>query len=162
MARCRPYARRIALASLATLVLAGCAGPDESDEATSGAPSSATSTPTSTPSVPADTDATASASTEPPAPSATSAAPAGPALEVTIEGDEVTPNATEIDLAVGEPLTITFNTDRGGELHVHSKPEQYVEFEAGRSTQELVVQTPGSVEIEEHDTEAVVAVVEVR
>lgn len=157
----RLHARRsvvASLATLATLVLAGCAGPDESDEATSGSPSPSPS-PTMSSAAPTETDTTTPAPTEPPTPSS---APAGPALEVTIDGEKVTPNATEIDLAVGEPLTITFDTDRGGELHVHSKPEQYVEFGAGRSTRELVVQTPGSVEIEEHDTEAVVAVVEVR
>lgn len=154
----RLHARRFAVASVAVLVLAGCAGPDEADDAASATPSNSSSSPAA----PTPTDTATSAPTEPPSPSPTSAAPEGPVLDVTVTGEKVTPNAVEIDLAVGEPLTITFDTDRGGELHVHSKPEQYVEFEAGRSTQELVVQTPGSVEIEEHDTEAVVAVVEVR
>ncbi|UMG92253.1 hypothetical protein [Nocardioides sp. TF02-7] len=72
------------------------------------------------------------------------------------------PNAEQITVSAGDPITITLETDRAGELHVHSKPEQYVEFEAGRSTKELTIRTPGTVEIEEHDSEAVVAVVEVR
>lgn len=83
-------------------------------------------------------------------------------LDITVTGDEVSPNAEEVDLAVGEPLVLRFTADRDGELHVHSKPEQYVEFGEGTTEQELVVETPGEVEVEEHDTGAVVAVITVR
>ena len=78
-----------------------------------------------------------------------------------IGGDTVSPNAKRISVEAGDPVTITFTTDRAGELHVHSKPEQYVEFGRGTSEHELVVTTPGTVEVEDHDTGAVVAVLEV-
>ncbi|WP_231252727.1 hypothetical protein [Nocardioides furvisabuli] len=57
---------------------------------------------------------------------------------------------------------IEIQSDRAGELHVHSTPEQYVEFDAGRTSAQLVIETPGSVEVEEHDTSAVVALIEAR
>lgn len=155
----RPSARGlVAVALVATLT--ACAGPAEDDDAA--ADPGATSSPSpSTPSP--STPSPEGASTAPPAsPSSTPStqAPAGPTLEVTVGGDEVTPNAKEIALPVGEPLTIAITADRAGELHVHSKPEQYVEFDAGKSTEQVVITTPGTVEIEEHDTGAVVAVVE--
>lgn len=154
-----PHRAALAATALALTTLVGCAGPaEETDQA-------ATTSPQASESSPAPSSTSTGPSTPSSAPSTaipTPEAPRGPTLRIGIDGDDVTPNAVEFDLAVGEPLTISFATDRGGELHVHSKPEQYVEFEAGRSTQELVIQTPGLVEIEEHDTEAVVAVVQVR
>lgn len=152
-------------AAILAAAVAGCAGPE--DDASQAPPSTPPSSSASSPAPSASESpspalpSTPSTPSEPSAP-ATPTKAAGPALEISITDDKVQPNAVDLDLAVGEPLTITFDTDRGGELHVHSKPEQYIEFEAGTSTEELVIETPGSVEIEEHDTEAVVAVVQVR
>ncbi len=83
-------------------------------------------------------------------------------LSVEIAGDEVSPNAAELEVGVGGSITVTVASDRAGELHVHSTPEQYVGFGAGDTSQELTFQTPGTVEVEDHDTGAVVAFVEVR
>lgn len=94
-------------------------------------------------------------------PSSTSE-PSGPTLAIKIEGDKVSPNAQRITVEAGDPVTITFTTDRPGELHVHSKPEQYVEFAKGSTKAQLVIDTPGLVEVEEHDSSAVVAQIEVR
>ncbi|GAW49711.1 MULTISPECIES: hypothetical protein [unclassified Nocardioides] len=95
------------------------------------------------------------------APEPTSEPEQGPVLRVTISGDDVGPNAEAIEVPAGEPLTVWISSDRPGQLHVHSKPEQFVDFGKGVSTHELVVETPGAVEIEEHDTSAVVARVRV-
>jgi hypothetical protein len=83
-------------------------------------------------------------------------------VSVRISGDRVTPNAAQLDLASGEPVVFDIESDRAGELHVHSKPEQYVEFGEGGTRAEISIDTPGSVEVEEHDTSAVVAILEVR
>ncbi len=88
--------------------------------------------------------------------------PESPVLEVAIDGEDVSPNSQRIELARGEPLVIEFRSDRAGELHVHAKPEQFVEFPAGSSTRELVIDVPGVVEVEEHETGAVVAQLEVQ
>lgn len=140
-----------AAALVAGIALTACAEPADPDAEPT---NSASTSPNASQSAPPSQTATASSSP--------TQEPAGPTLAVTINGTDVQPNAEAITAATGEPITITFDTDRAGELHVHSKPEQYIEFDAGRSTKQLVIQTPGTVEIEEHDSEAVVAVVEVK
>lgn len=86
----------------------------------------------------------------------------GPLLTVTIDGEKVSPNAEEIELSTGEKLHVEIDSDRAGELHAHSTPEQSVEYAEGTSNSEIVVNTPGTVEVEDHDTGAVVALIEVR
>jgi hypothetical protein len=88
--------------------------------------------------------------------------PEGPVLEIAIDGEAVSPNSQRIELGRGEPLVIDFRSDRAGELHVHANPEQFVEFPAGSSTRELVIEIPGVVEVEEHESGAVVAQLEVQ
>ncbi|WP_300405765.1 hypothetical protein [Nocardioides sp.] len=144
----------------AVLALAGCAGADEENAGpTETASDSSTAEPTPSSSAPAQT-----ADPEPdatPTPKPTPTEQPAPELEITVAGDQVSPNAVELELGIGETLLLRFDADRPGELHVHSKPEQYVDFTAGTSTHELVVTTPGTVEIEEHDSGSVVALVEV-
>lgn len=86
----------------------------------------------------------------------------GSVLTITIEGDRVSPSAQQLDASAGEPIRVRIRSDRSGELHVHSAPEQTVEFEAGNATEDLVVDTPGIVHIEEHVSGVVVARVDVR
>jgi hypothetical protein len=81
----------------------------------------------------------------------------GLTLEITVSGDEVTPVGKAIEMSTDDPLTVVVTSDRAGELHVHSSPEQYVEFGQGRTRQQLAIDKPGQVDIEEHDSGAVVA-----
>lgn len=101
-----------------------------------------------------------SATNSPAAPTTTAAAPE-PDLAVRIAGDQVSPNAVTLEVPAGEPLQVQVESDRAGELHVHAKPEQYVEFDEGRTEVDLVINTPGTVEVEDHETGAVVALIEV-
>lgn len=143
--------KNLVAAFAAAAVLGACSSTDDTPEPT----------PTTTP----PSASTSSTPTPSPSPSATAEeepAPAGSVLSVTIGGQDVGPNAEEIDLATGEELTIDIQSDRAGELHVHSTPEQYIEFDAGTTSTRLVIETPGSVEVEEHDTSAVVALITVR
>jgi hypothetical protein len=114
----------------------------------------------SPPPAPPSASATDTPSSE--APTESSSAPASPALSVTVAGDQVRPNAQEVELEAGEALLLTIESDRAGELHVHARPEQYVEFGAGVTNARLVIDTPGTVEVEEHESGAVVAIIEVR
>ena len=82
-------------------------------------------------------------------------------LTITIEGDRVEPNAKPLEASAGEPIRIRIRSDRPGELHVHSAPEQTIDFDAGISTEDLVVETPGLVHIEEHASGVAVARVDV-
>ena len=149
----RPLGRSsITIAATFTLVLtlAACGSADE-DAAPSAESTDATSS------------VTPSVTTSPAAPVSptTASTDLGPTLTVTIDGDEVSPNAEEIHLGTGEKLLVEIDSDRAGELHVHSASEQLIEFAEGTTNSEIVVSTPGTVEVEDHDTSAVVALVEV-
>ncbi|MDP3966692.1 MAG: hypothetical protein Q8Q02_00305 [Nocardioides sp.] len=139
----------------AALVLASC-GSDEPAEDT--APSS-TSTPADDP---AETDPTEEAAPEEAAPEEEPDEAAGNTLEVTVEGDSLSPNGAEMSLSVGDELVLEITSDRAGELHVHARPETYVQFGPGRTTERIVFENPGTVEIEDHDTGFVIALVQVR
>lgn len=139
----------------APAMLGACSGTDDTTPATpTPTEASSSATPTTAPTPTSSPTPSATASQEP--------TEAGPALSVTIDGEDVRPNAQEIDLAVGEKLAIKIQSDRAGELHVHSTPEQFIEFDAGTTNTQLVIKTPGRVEVEDHDTSAVVALIEVR
>ena len=150
-------ARLIVAALTTVLALSACSGGD--DESTDDAPQATATAP----------DDSGSGSPEespltspPQSASPTEEAPAGPTIEVRIEGDKVAPNAEKLSIAVNETLVWNITSDRAGELHVHSKPEQFVEFGEGETRAEITIETPGSVEVEDHETSAVVAILEVR
>lgn len=84
-------------------------------------------------------------------------APAGATLAVQVSGGEVSPSGKTIAMSVGDVLTVQVTSDRAGELHVHSSPEQLVEFTAGETRRDIAIDKPGRVDIEEHDTGALVA-----
>lgn len=150
-----------ALCSAAVLssLLAACSTGDRS-EADSSTSASVTSEPASPPTSAASSPTESAEAT--PTSAETSTPPERPALSITIKGDAVRPNAQELEVDAGKSILIAIESDRAGQLHVHSKPGQYVKFEAGSTTKRLTVETPGSVEIEEHETSAVVAILEVR
>ncbi len=73
-------------------------------------------------------------------------------VEVSIEGGEVTPAGTRIDVAVGQPVDFVVTSDVAGELHVHSSPESYETFEVGSNDPiELQFDRPGLVDVEMHE-----------
>ena len=99
----------------------------------------------------------ASSPTRDPEGSASSTKDTGTTLAVRIDGDDVSPTAETMELSTGDVLTVTVDADRAGELHVHSSPEQYVEFGDGTTRQRITFDKPGQVDIEEHDTGVLVA-----
>lgn len=116
-----------------------------------------------TPSTATPTESTSSTSSgQPDSPDATQSPDRAPRVDVTIQGDQVSPNSEEVDLARGETMTFVVTSDRAGEMHVHAKPEQYLEFGVGTTRLDLVIDTPGVVEVEDHETGNVVALIEVR
>ena len=92
----------------------------------------------------------------------TSGKPTGVVVDITFDGDTVTPNGERIDAEVGKPVTLKIDADAPGELHVHSTPEQEIAYDAGTSTHEVTFDQPGIVDIESHHLEKVVVQVEVR
>lgn len=147
-----PKAVAPALAAILLTLLAACGTEDAAAPTGDGV---ATAPPSATPS----TTSSGPSGDEPSRSQAAKPAPAD--LAVVVDGAEITPNAQAISVDVGDPLSVSVEADRAGELHVHSKPEQYFPFQPGETSFELTVQTPGSVEVEDDDTGDVVALLEV-
>ena len=83
-------------------------------------------------------------------------------LDVSIKGDTITPTNKRIPVNKDEPLTVTITSDRSGELHVHSSPEEEIAFDKGTTTKKLTFATPGLIEVEEHVSDTLIAQLEVR
>jgi hypothetical protein len=85
----------------------------------------------------------------------------GTVIDATIRGDDVTPNGKRLQVKKGEEITINVDADRDGELHVHSSPEQELEYTKGKTTLHVTIDTPGIVEIEDHVADKVLVSLEV-
>jgi hypothetical protein len=83
-------------------------------------------------------------------------------LDVSIKGDTITPTNKRIPVNKDEPPTVTITSDRSGELHVHSSPEEEIPFDKGTTTKKLTFKTPGVIEVEEHISDTLIAQLEVR
>jgi hypothetical protein len=134
------------LALALSFALAACGGDDGNDD--SGA------TPT---------EPTASTSTDS-GPGATESEPSdGTTIEVTVEGDTVTPNGERVDVDRGQEVQLVVTADAAGEIHVHSDPEQEFEYDAGTTTLTLTnLDRPGLVEVESHTLDKVIVQLEVK
>ena len=88
--------------------------------------------------------------------------PSGTTIDITFKGDTVDPNGVQKKVKAGKPITLHIVADKPGELHVHSSPEQEIEYDAGTSDKKLKIDRPGIVEVESHTLEQLVVVLEVR
>jgi hypothetical protein len=144
--------RRALAAVVAALVLTGCSGTDsdaETDnEATASSSPSASESAAESPSAEPTEDDSEDAHAD--------------AIAVEIKGDEVEPRGKRVKVGVGEEITLHVESDRPAELHVHSSPEQTLKAPKGETMLTLTVDTPGVVDVEEHDTGIVVLQLEVR
>jgi hypothetical protein len=140
------HKRSLAVVSvLGLLALGGCASADN-DSPEPVTTQGATTDPTDSP-----TDPPTSSATERP----------GTVVEITIEGDSITPNGKRVDAELDEPITFEVTSDRAGELHVHTSPDQELEYAVGTTRFTLTVDRPGIVEVEDHDTGTLVVQLEV-
>ena len=85
-----------------------------------------------------------------------------PTIEITFEGDTVTPNGERVSVPMGEEVDLVVTADQPGELHVHSTPEQELSYEAGTTTLPVTIDQPGVVEVESHDLGLTIVQLEVR
>jgi hypothetical protein len=84
-------------------------------------------------------------------------------IDVTFKGDEVTPNGERVDVAAGQDVELHVTADAAGEIHVHSSPEQELEYKAGESTVTIKgITAPGTVDVESHALDKVIVQLEVR
>lgn len=84
-------------------------------------------------------------------------------IKVTFNGDSVTPNGDRIEVSVGQPIELDVTADAPGEIHVHSNPEQELEYKAGTSTiQVKPIDQPGTVDVESHALDKVIVQLQVQ
>ena len=84
-------------------------------------------------------------------------------IAVTFKGDSVTPNGERVDVSAGQKIELKVTADKPGEIHVHSNPEQELEYQAGTSTIDVKpIDQPGIVEVESHALEKTIVQLEVR
>ncbi len=139
----------IALVTVACLAVTACGSEDSgaSDEPDKPKASATEASPTDQ----------ASPSTKP-----TKKKPSGTTINITFKGDKVDPNGVEKKVKAGKPITLHIVADAPGELHVHSSPEQEIEYPKGTTDETLKIDQPGVVEVESHHLDTVIVQLEVR
>jgi phosphoribosylformylglycinamidine (FGAM) synthase PurS component len=130
----------VSLTLASGLLLAGCAQGSE---------------PTASPSSNAPTSAAPSTSTSP------SKAAEGLVIDIAYKNGSFDPQGSTVKVPLGKPVTLHVTADKAGELHVHSTPEAHVEFGVGETSKTLTFDRPGVIEVESHDTGAVVVLLQV-
>ena len=83
-------------------------------------------------------------------------------VNVAVRGEQVEPVARRVRAHTGQRIVFQVDADRAGALHVHSSPEQTVPFSRGRNILSIRIKVPGVVDVEEHESDALVARLEVR
>jgi hypothetical protein len=83
-------------------------------------------------------------------------------IDITFSGDSVEPNGERVEVDAGQKVELVVKADAPGEIHVHSTPEQELEYGKGTTTLTLTIDQPGVVEVESHDLEKTILQLEVR
>ena len=144
-----------AVALVVCLGLAACGGPAEPEAAPSADPS-ATTAATSSPSVSAGPTTAAT-------PSAESANRV--VVDITIADGKVSPNGQKVDVAVGQEVELNVTSDVDDEIHAHTDTADgyALEVKAGvPTTGTFSVTSAGSFEVESHDLEKIIVILNVR
>jgi hypothetical protein len=93
--------------------------------------------------------------------SSSSPSGSGTTIDITIKNGTVTPDGDRVKAGVGDPVTLKIDADTAGEIHVHSSPEQEIEFPQGTSTKKLTIDQPGIVDVEDHKLDQVIVQLQV-
>jgi len=83
-------------------------------------------------------------------------------IEITFADGDVSPSGERVEVGVDQPIDLEITADEPGEIHVHSDPEQELEYDEGESTLKLQIDRPGVVEVESHDLDKVIVSLEVK
>ena len=86
--------------------------------------------------------------------------PDSDSITLTFENGQAPP-VERVEVAVGEEIELVVKADEAGSLHVHSQPEQELEYTSGTTTLTLTIEQPGVVDVESHELEATVLQLEV-
>ncbi len=145
---------------LALAALTGCGGDETATEAAASPTESASQSPAETASEAPEETLSASPSPTKPTKTPASRTPSpsltGLVVDVTVQGDQVNPQAEVVEADIDSPITLRIQSDRAGEMHIHASPEQYIDFGPGSTTAQIVIENPGAIDVEEHETGALV------
>ena len=84
-------------------------------------------------------------------------------VEITFAGGKVTPIAEQLNVKVGQTIVLDITADTAGEIHVHSSPEQHVEYGVGHTQVPLNALTiPGTIEVESHSLGKTILILQVQ
>ena len=135
-----------AIVAATAVALAGCSG---------GSPTPAADT---TPTTSASPSTSVTSST----PSATTSTTTGRSIAITVTGSTITPAPTQVDLPVGQTLTLVVTSDHDDQLHAHGF-EVEEDIKAGvPATIALTGKDPGVYEVELHHPALTLLTVAVR
>lgn len=93
---------------------------------------------------------------------ADSDSPPDPALTITFAEGDVSPKGERVSMDAGTPFEFTVVADEAGTLHVHSSPEQELDYAEGTTELSLTIPKPGIVDVESHELEVIVVQLEAR
>jgi hypothetical protein len=118
-----------------------------------------TSSPTS-----GTTAASPAASSGASAPSPASAGPSALTINIMIANGKVDPSGKKIDVSVGQEVILQVTSDQDDEIHAHTGGNGYeLQVNAGQPiTGTFTVPGPGSFEVESHDLEKIIAILNAR
>ncbi|MGI8456734.1 MAG: hypothetical protein ACR2LI_01285 [Propionibacteriaceae bacterium] len=139
------------------VLLAGCGTEPANPDATSSAAASSAVPTSSTPasSTPASSTAPSASSTDTPADQVR--------LDIRLENGTVSPNGRKIDIRKGQTVALTVTSDHDDEVHVHGDYDIELPVSSGTSvTKSFVADKTGSVEVESHHPEKIIAILNVR
>jgi uncharacterized lipoprotein YehR (DUF1307 family) len=77
-------------------------------------------------------------------------------VDITFKGDSVTPQGAKVKVTAGDPLKLHITADKAGEIHVHSSPEQHIEYGAGTTDKTLTIDQPGVIDVESHSLDKLI------
>ena len=82
-------------------------------------------------------------------------------IAITLDGKTVSPSAESREIKLNQPVVLRINSNAAGQLHVHSSPEQVVDFPAGESEITLTFKIPGVIAVEDHALDKLIVQLEV-
>jgi uncharacterized lipoprotein YehR (DUF1307 family) len=83
-------------------------------------------------------------------------------IDITIKDQDVQPSGSKVEVKAGKPVHLRIQSDMDGQLHVHSSPEQEIDFSKGMTEKTLTIDQPGLVDVEIHSLDKLVVQLEVR
>jgi len=85
-------------------------------------------------------------------------------IDITESQGKVTPSGQKLDVQVGQTIRLTVTSDADDAIHAHTGGDGYeLEVKAGQpATGEFVLSSPGSFEVESHNLEQVIVVLNAR